>query len=206
MNPFFQNGCVWVSDGDQLYIMSDPLQPSNSSQLPVILISRVILHRAPDDSITAVDWLKLRSPENMVMPAGACRYKSGILYCSQGNLCPELGGLSYMRLGRPPTSILYGYFGTPFNSIQNVIEDLDGGLWFTDSDMGFERSIRPKPQLPNQVYRFDPKTNDLRVVADGFKKPAGIAISPNNDTLYITDIDAARPDGTTDRTRCVAYL
>lgn len=40
-------------------------------------------------------------------------------------------------------------------------------------------------QLPNQVYRFDPKTSQLRVVADGFDKCNGIAFSPDGSVAYV---------------------
>ncbi|KAI0891746.1 calcium-dependent phosphotriesterase [Annulohypoxylon nitens] len=196
-NPFFHNGCTYIPDKDELYIMSDLLQSSSSSSLPAILISKVSLRRGPNEVISEVEWVKLRPPSNMPMPAGACRYQNGILYCSQGTQIPDSGGLWYMPSGKPPIPFLTSYFHKPFNSIQNVVEDAEGGLWFTDTSVGFEQEIRPKPQLPNQVYRYDPKTEDLRVVADGFVRPTGIALGGSNadeTTLYITDTGAAHPN------------
>ncbi|CAG8511081.1 34948_t:CDS:2, partial [Gigaspora margarita] len=43
------------------------------------------------------------------------------------------------------------------------------------------------PQLGDNVYRFDPFTGNIRVVADGFIKPNGLAFSPDEKILYITD-------------------
>lgn len=63
----------------------------------------------------------------------------------------------------------------------------DGAFWFTDPSYGFEQEFRPKPQLPEVVYRFVPETGEVRVVADGFLKPNGIAFSPDEKTLYVTD-------------------
>ncbi|KAI1381843.1 calcium-dependent phosphotriesterase [Hypoxylon crocopeplum] len=202
-NPLFYNGCVYLPKQDQLFVTSDFLQTTNSSTLPTILISKLDVQRlsGPEQHICAFEWMKLRPPLNMPMPAGACQYKDGVLYCSQGTLTPDSGGLWYMALGKAPTPVLTSYFNKPFNSIQSVVEDMTGSLWFTDASVGFEQEIRPKPQLPNQVYRFDPKTGDLRVVADGFSRPMGIAFSPDNSTLYVTDTDAARPDGSIDPTR-----
>ena len=40
-------------------------------------------------------------------------------------------------------------------------------------------------QLPNQVYRFDPKTREVHVVADGFIIPNGIAFSPDGNLAYV---------------------
>ncbi|KAI8632474.1 hypothetical protein F5Y19DRAFT_365372 [Xylariaceae sp. FL1651] len=203
-NPFFHNGCAYLPDQDQLYVTSDLLQSTSSSRLPVILISKLSFRRlsVPDSSsnatssplpVTSIEWMKLRPPPTIPMPAGAIPYEKGVLYCSQGNLEPNSGGLFYMPLGKRPVPIVTNYFKKPFNSIQSVIEDREGALWFTDPCIGYEQEIRPSPELPNHVYRCHPKTGELRVVADGFKRPTGITLSPDESVLYITDTDAARP-------------
>ncbi|KAJ8126581.1 hypothetical protein O1611_g7055 [Lasiodiplodia mahajangana] len=195
-NPFFFKGCAYIPDTDELYATSDLLQSTSSSRLPVILISKLAFRRAPDSGsstapVIGIEWMKLRPPPNMPMPSGAIRYKKGVLYCSQGSLEPNSGGLFYMPLGKRPAPLVTNYFGKAFNSIQSVSEDKDGGLWFTDSCAGVEQDIRPLPQLPSHVYWFHPTTGELRVVADGLKRPTGIALSPNGDTLYVTDTEAA---------------
>lgn len=57
---------------------------------------------------------------------------------------------------------------------------------------------RPDPILPNQVYSYDPLTGDARVVADGFGRPNGIAVSADQSTVYIGDTGASIGNGTTD--------
>ena len=37
------------------------------------------------------------------------------------------------------------------------------------------------------VYRFDPRDGSLRIVADDFKRPNGLAFSPDESLLYIAD-------------------
>jgi SMP-30/Gluconolactonase/LRE-like region len=45
------------------------------------------------------------------------------------------------------------------------------------------------------VFRFDPKTGNLTVVADDFEKPNGLAFSPDEEILYVADSAVAhRPD------------
>ncbi|KAI1163730.1 hypothetical protein F5B18DRAFT_618918 [Nemania serpens] len=213
-NPFFNKGCAYIPETDELYVTSNLLLSTSSSRLPVILISKLALRRVsnsdsdPDSDpsgmpatssapVTSIEWMKLRPPPNMPMPSGVIPYKKGVLYCSQGTLESNNGGLFYMPLGKRPVPLVTNYFGKAFNSVQSVVEDRDGGLWFTDSCAGLEQDIRPSPQLPNHTYWFQPTTGELRVVADGLKRPTGIALNPGGDTLYITDTEAARHGNTT---------
>lgn len=60
--------------------------------------------------------------------------------------------------------------------------------WLTKSrriSYGFLNQFRPPPALPNQVYRFDPDTGEVRVVADGFVQPNGIAFTADGETAYM---------------------
>ncbi|KAI1333006.1 hypothetical protein F5Y16DRAFT_1231 [Xylariaceae sp. FL0255] len=195
-NPFFHMGCAYLQDRDELYLTSDLLEAASSSRLPTVLISKLTLTRHHNDQpaggenyVDWVEWMKLRPPPEIPMPSGAIPYERGVLYCAQGTLV-QRGGLFYMPLGKPPVPLVTSYFGTPFNSIQNVAADSDGNLWFTDSTEGAQRGIRPEPKLPNHVYCFHPKTNELRVVADGFMKPTGIAT--NGKVFYVSDTGTSR--------------
>lgn len=56
------------------------------------------MQRAQDDGgVVGVEWSKLRPPPNMPMPASACAYLQGLLYCSQGTLKPDTGGIYYSK-------------------------------------------------------------------------------------------------------------
>ncbi|KAH9888137.1 calcium-dependent phosphotriesterase [Xylariomycetidae sp. FL2044] len=218
-NPFFYNACVYIPEHGELYATSDLLQSTSSSRLPTVLISQVKfklrtspLHNESErpamTSIESVSWTKLRPPSTMPMPAGAIRYKNGVLYCSQGTMESASGGLFYMPRGKPPMPILTRLLGNPgrsFNSIHSVTQDTEGCLWFTDPSIGFEEEIRPKPKLPpGHVYRYRPETGDLRVVADGFRRPTGIAFvagtKGESGTLYVSDTAADLGGGRQDST------
>ncbi|CAG8700840.1 7124_t:CDS:2 [Gigaspora margarita] len=84
-------------------------------------------------------------------------------------------------------TIVDNFFGLKFNSPNDIVVSKDGCYWFTDPSYGFEQGFRDKPQLGDNVYRFDPCTGNIRVVADGFVKPNGIAFSSNEEIIYITD-------------------
>lgn len=204
---------------------SNLLHSTSSSSLPIVLISRVKLHRRKprgidaaardstststsadggsdeDDAILSVDWQKLRPPPSMSMPAGGTAYAQGMVFCSQGSLAEGTGGLYYMPRGKPPEALVTGFYGRNFNSPHHVVMSRDGALWFTDPCRGFEMDFRRKPVLPCHVYRFHPESGDLRVVVDGLDRPTGIAFSPDESTAYITDTGARRGDGVQDPSR-----
>ena len=50
---------------------------------------------------------------------------------------------------------------------------------------GYLGGFRPAPLLPNQVYRFDPTTGSVKVVAADFDKCNGIAFSPDGKTAFV---------------------
>lgn len=105
------------------------------------------------------------------------------------------------RASSAPKPIVTNFHGRDFNSVNDVVVSKDGCIWFTDPNYGYEQGFRQKPRLPNQVYRYNPKTGDLRVVADGFGRPNGIAFNPDETVVYITDTDFIHGDGHKDSQR-----
>lgn len=84
--------------------------------------------------------------------------------------------------------LLTNYLGRNFSSLNDVRQHpVTGDLWFTDADYGYFQHFRPPPSMPRQVYRFEPDTGVVQVVADGFVQPNGIEFSPDNKLVYISD-------------------
>lgn len=82
------------------------------------------------------------------------------------------------------------YQGQPFNFPNDVAIDAQGRIYFTDSRyIGHE----PITQPVFAVYRIDPDGSVHRIIAD-LGKPNGIAISPDQKTLYVSDFDDGLPD------------
>lgn len=70
--------------------------------------------------------------------------------------------------------ILNNYFGRQFNSLNDVaIHPESKDIYFTDTIYGYVQDFRPAPGLQDQVYRFNPDTGGVTVVADGFDHPNG---------------------------------
>lgn len=200
--PLFHQACVYLPGHDELWVTSNLLATTSSSSLPVVLISRVRLHRRKggagedadggEDDVVSVEWQKLRPPQDMAMPAGGTAYARGMVFCSQGNQVQGTGGLYHMPRGKLPEALVTSFYGREFNSPHDVALTSDGALWFTDPCYGFDKEIRKSPVLPCHVYRYHHEAEDLRVVVDGLVRPTGIAFSPDESTAYITDADVSR--------------
>ncbi|KAG7003287.1 Six-bladed beta-propeller, TolB-like [Fusarium oxysporum f. sp. vasinfectum] len=87
-----------------------------------------------------------------------------------------------------PNALVNNFFGRQFNSLNDVsVNPRNGDIYFTDTMYGYWQYFRPEPGLQNQVYRFDPDTGALTVVADGFVAPNGLTFSPDGLHAYVTD-------------------
>jgi gluconolactonase len=64
-------------------------------------------------------------------------------------------------------------------------------VWFTDPPYGilsdYEGYAGASDYGGAHVFRFDPHTQGLTVVADDFRKPNGLTFSPDESRLYIAD-------------------
>jgi gluconolactonase len=90
------------------------------------------------------------------------------------------------------TTLVSHYRGKRLNSPNDVVVKSDGAVWFTDPVYGIANDYEGGRQLsetPPAVYRFDPLSCDLAVVADDFGGPNGIAFSPDESRLYISETD-----------------
>jgi len=98
------------------------------------------------------------------------------------------------------TVIADRYQGKRLNSPNDVVVKSDGTIWFTDPPYGILSDLegfKAEPEYGGaHVFCFDPRTNELRVAADDFDKPNGLAFSPDETTLYIADTGVSHaPDG-----------
>ncbi len=67
----------------------------------------------------------------------------------------------------------------------------DSTVWFTDPPYGiltdYEGYKADSEIGANHVYRFDPASGQLSIASDDFDKPNGLAFSPDESVLYISD-------------------
>jgi sugar lactone lactonase YvrE len=72
------------------------------------------------------------------------------------------------------------------NSPNDVVVKSDGTIWFSDPVFGILGSYEgneAEPQLGQFVYRLEPESGRLTVVADDILGPNGLAFSPEGDAI-----------------------
>jgi gluconolactonase len=83
------------------------------------------------------------------------------------------------------------YQGKRLNSPNDVVVKSDGTVWFTDPPYGiisdYEGHKAESELGACYVFRFDPQNGELSIVTDELDKPNGIAFSPDEKTLYVSD-------------------
>ncbi|HEX6336826.1 MAG TPA: SMP-30/gluconolactonase/LRE family protein [Jiangellaceae bacterium] len=83
------------------------------------------------------------------------------------------------------------YQAKRFNSPNDVVERADGSVWFTDPSYGIDTDYEGHHADSEigacHVYRVDPANGEVRVVADDFVRPNGLAFSLDERQLYIVD-------------------
>ena len=92
------------------------------------------------------------------------------------------------------------YDGKRFNSPNDVVVKSDGSVWFTDPSYGIDSDYEgdaAKSEIGAcNVYRIDPATRKVGIVASDFVQPNGLAFSPDESLLYIVDTGLThKPDG-----------
>ncbi len=86
------------------------------------------------------------------------------------------------------------YGGKRLNSPNDAVVKSDGSIWFTDPAYGIDSDYeghRAESEIGGcHVYRIDPGSGDIEIVADDFVRPNGIAFSPDESRLYVADTGA----------------
>jgi gluconolactonase len=84
--------------------------------------------------------------------------------------------------------------GKPLNSPNDIVCKSDGTIWFTDPPfgiLGHYEGHAATPELPTNVYRLEPVSGRLNVVAEGINCPNGLAFSPDESKLYVVESRAS---------------
>jgi gluconolactonase len=180
----WSEGPVWISDGEYLLFSDVP-------QNKIFQWKEGEGHRL---------WLE-PSGYTGEIPRGGEPGSNGLLLDAQNRLilCQH-GDRRVARLDVPLTApepvfitLADRYDGKRFNSPNDAVFDSSGALYFTDPPYGLpEGPSDPTKEISfNGVYRL---AIDGRVtlLTDELSRPNGIALSPDEKTLYVANSDPAR--------------
>ena len=113
-------------------------------------------------------------------------WQGQLIICEHGNRL-----ISRLEADGTRTTLVDNYQGRRLNSPNDAVYGLDGWLYFTDPPYGLEGlEESPLRELDfNGIYRLDPD-GELELLYADQTRPNGIALSPDDLTLYVANSDA----------------
>lgn len=168
----FANGDVWFSD----------------------VVGNVVRQWSPSGAVTEIlrpggaDHPDYAPPGSFIGPNGMAFGKEGVvLLCQHGNR-------RIVQIGKDhQVSVLIDRWnGKRFNSPNDLVFKSDGALYFTDPPYGLvKQDDDPKKEIKfNGVYRY--KDGKVAPVVRDISRPNGIAFSPDEKYLYVSNSDEKR--------------
>jgi len=89
--------------------------------------------------------------------------------------------------------------GKRFNSPNDVVVASDGSIWFTDPTYGIDSDYEGRRAASeigsSRLYRVDGSDGSVRVMGDDFIQPNGLAFSPDERRLYVSDTGRTHVEG-----------
>ena len=158
-------GPVWMGDADCLLFQDIP----NDRTMRWIERQGVSVYRAPSNYANG----QTRDRQGRLI---ACSHRERCLYRTEYD-------------GRI-TKLIDRHAGKRLNSPNDVVVKSDGSIWFTDPLYGISNDYeggRQASEQPPVVYRFEPETGEIRIVANDFDGPNGLAFSPDETRLYVAE-------------------
>lgn len=117
---------------------------------------------------------------------GQTRDREGrLISCSHRDRC-----LLRTELDGRVTRLVEAHDGRRLNSPNDVAVKSDGSVWFTDPLYGIQTDYeggRRKSEQPPALYCFNPATGHIHVAAGDFDGPNGLAFSPDERRLYVSE-------------------
>lgn len=158
-------GLVWMGDADCLLFQDLP----RDRTMRWIESAGLSVYRAPSGYAN-----------------GQVRDRQGrLISCSHRERClfrTEFDG-TVMRL-------IDRHNGKRLNAPNDVTVKSDGTIWFTDPLYGIQNDYeggRQVSEQPPALYRFDPWSGDITAAAADFDGPNGLAFSPDELRLYVSE-------------------
>jgi gluconolactonase len=158
-------GLVWMGDADCLLFQDIP----RNRTMRWTEAGGVSVFRAPSDFANG----QTRDRQGRLI---TCSHRGRCLYRTE----PD---------GRVTTLVTH-HDGKRLNAPNDVVVKSDGTIWFSDPLYGIQSDYeggRQPSEQPPALYRYDPETGDIRVLAADFDGPNGLAFSPDEHRLYVAE-------------------
>ena len=117
-----------------------------------------------------------------------------LLGCSHRDRC-----ITRTEIDGTITVLVDRYEGKRLNAPNDLVCKSDGTIWFSDPLYGISTDYeggKQTSELPPRLYRFDPRDGSLRVMADDFVGPNGLAFSSDERLLYVAETGDQFDDNT----------
>jgi gluconolactonase len=193
-------GPVYAAAEDALYFTTLPRADTEQERgYPEVSITRLALDadRFPlEPDRLSVIQASVRTANGM-----AADHSGALVVCQQGTPAEPAALVRVDMASGAAQTLVDNFRGAQLNSPNDVVVKSDGTIWFTDPSYGYLQGFRPQPELGDYVYRWEPATERLTVIADDFDKPNGLAFSADERTLYVTDSGANQTASSFDVTR-----
>jgi len=117
--------------------------------------------------------------------------KGRLIICEHGDR--RIAAMPLTGMGGKKT-LADNYQGKRFNSPNDVVAHSNGSYYFTDPPYGMPLKEKdPTRETPLfGVYRISP-TGEVSLLVSDLTRPNGIALSPDEKTLYVAQSDMAKP-------------
>jgi len=131
-----------------------------------------------------------------------CGYHNGHTLDAFGRIVAcEHGGRRISRLGFDGRwqTIVDRFEGRRLNSPNDVVVKSDGSIWFSDPSYGIDSDYEGHAAVSEigacHVYRHDPESGETTAVITSLSRPNGLAFSPDERILYVSDTGATHVSG-----------
>jgi gluconolactonase len=128
-----------------------------------------------------------------------------VVECSHGRRSLQRDTAVRPGEGPMPHTLVDRFGDVRLNSPNDVVVKSDGTIWFSDPSYGI---MRPEEGHAGEeeygdryVFRFDPRNGSIVPVVMDVEAPNGLAFSPDERTLYVTDSSASPVSGEVDPDR-----
>ena len=172
-------GPVFVPDQNRLYFTSKPNFEASDTHISI---------RFVDLDTKKVETFLERS--NMANGMWLTRDGQALLVAEQGTRTTPAAITRISLQDGIRTVLVDSFEGKPLNSPNKAIEAKNGWIYFSDPDYGHNQGFKDDPAVPMAVYAHDPASGHTVRLTTEPARPHGLALSPDERTLYIGDTDA----------------